>query len=97
MTAAIGVTGPRRCGSGGAVRWAACFVLVLGLHAAAVLALLRRDPLLPIAPPPAEHAVLLELAPEAPPVAAGPPSETPPVLCRPARRAAGVPTARPGA
>jgi TonB family protein len=64
-------------GQGGAVRWATCFALVFGLHIAAVVALLRRDPPLPMALPPAGDAVLLDLAPAAPSVTA---PEQPPSL-----------------
>jgi periplasmic protein TonB len=44
------------------VRWPACLVLVVGLHAAVVLPLLRRaEPLAPFAPPP--DAITVDLAP----------------------------------
>ena len=46
------------------LRWGACLALVLGLHVAAALTLLRRDPR-PEPPPLAPDAVMLELAPDA--------------------------------
>lgn len=56
-------------GAGVVLRWAACLVLVLGLHAGAAWLLLRRSA--PFTPPPAaSEAVMLDLAPVAPQPAA---------------------------
>ncbi|MBV1797607.1 hypothetical protein [Siccirubricoccus sp. G192] len=52
---------PRETGADFA-RWTACLALVLGLHAATVLLLMRRIPIGPAGMPP--EAVMLDLAPE---------------------------------
>ena len=63
-------------GTGATLRWGACLLLVLGLHAGLVMALLRRAPL-PALPVAAPDAVMLELAP-APAPAQPPAQDTPP-------------------
>ena len=63
-------------GTGATLRWGACLVLVLGLHAGLVMVLLRRAPL-PALPVAAPDAVMLELAP-APAPAQPPAQDTPP-------------------
>ena len=65
-----------REGAGATLRWGACLVLVLGLHAGLVMVLLRRAPL-PALPVAAPDAVMLELAP-APAPAQPPAQDTPP-------------------
>lgn len=63
MTAAGGLRGEL---AGPALRWGACFLLVLGLHAGLAVALLRRAPR-PELPASVPDAVMVELAPEAVP------------------------------
>lgn len=48
----------------GARRWAACLLLVLGLHVGAVLTALRRAEPTPSLPPEASEAIVLDLPPE---------------------------------
>lgn len=60
------------------VRWPACLALVLALHAAAVLALLRRaDTVEPFAPAPEAITIDLAPVPEAPPAAEEAPAAEP--------------------
>ncbi len=64
-------------GSGTALRWTACLVVMLGLHTGAAWMLLRHAPLTEVLPP-APEAVLVDLAPEPGP-AAPMPEPTPPL------------------
>jgi len=85
--AAVPVRGPAASGP----RWIVCGLMVLALHAAALLSLWRRPEDLP--EPAIPSSVLLELAPE--PVAPPPPSAEPPPAPAPPRAVEPPPPAEP--